>query len=84
MDTYLDFPVKDREDFEKMKEHYDPHDPRRYPANWPQIVEHYRERDVPLCLVQTAVLVSTAWRGSGWGLRESLRHSLLSRALCMI
>ena len=51
MDTYLDFPVKGREDFEKMKERYDPHDPRRYPPNWPQIVEHYRERDVPLCLV---------------------------------
>ncbi len=56
MDTYIDFPVKEREDFEKMKERYDPHDPRRYPSNWQQIVEYYHERDVPLCLVPNATV----------------------------
>ncbi len=50
MDQYLDFPVKNREDFEEMKQRYDPHDPKRYPSNWSDLVERYRERDCPLAL----------------------------------
>jgi uroporphyrinogen decarboxylase len=68
MDTYINFPVKDREDFEKMKERYDPYDPRRYPSNWSQIVEYYRERDVPLCLVPNGTIgfysMARRWMGT--------------------
>jgi len=52
MDTYIDFPVKDRKDFEEMKKRHDPHDPRRYPNNWREIVARYSDdRKVPVCLV---------------------------------
>jgi len=68
MDTYIDFPVKTREDFEKMRERYDPHDPKRYPPNWPKIVEYYRERSVPLCLVPNATVgfysMARRWMGT--------------------
>ena len=56
MDQYLSFPVADRESFQRMKRRYDPSDPQRYPANWPQLVEGYRDRDYPLCLVPNACL----------------------------
>ncbi|MEM3046307.1 MAG: uroporphyrinogen decarboxylase family protein [Candidatus Bathyarchaeia archaeon] len=52
MDTYLDFPVKNREDFVELRKRYDPRDPRRYPEDWPAVVAEYGpHRKVPLCLV---------------------------------
>ena len=46
--TFIEFPVKNRADFEAMKERYDPDDPRRYPDDWQQRVQQYRERDYAL------------------------------------
>lgn len=46
--TFIEFPVKNRADFEAMKERYDPDDPRRYPADWDQRVREYRDRDYAL------------------------------------
>jgi len=55
MDTFIDFPVKNRRNFEEIKKRYNPNDPRRYPANWSQIVYRYSdEREVPVCLVPNA------------------------------
>ena len=48
MPHWLDFPVKDRASWERMKERYDPHDPRRYPADWEQRERRWAERDHPL------------------------------------
>lgn len=48
--SWIDFPVKDREDFIKVKKRYDPNDPRRYPRNWDLLVKKYRERNYPLGL----------------------------------
>jgi uroporphyrinogen decarboxylase len=48
--TWIDFPVKNREDFLKMRRRYDPLDPKRYPENWRKLVEKYRNRDYPLCV----------------------------------
>jgi uroporphyrinogen decarboxylase len=46
MPTFLDFPVKCRSDWERMKERYDPKDLRRYPKTWsPELMEYYRETD---------------------------------------
>lgn len=56
MDTYIEFPVKNREDFEELKKRYDPHAPGRYPPNWDKFVEQYRERDAPLCLVPNGAI----------------------------
>ena len=50
MDQYLDFPVKDRADFLRMKERYNPDSPVRYPPFWTDRVRWYRGRDYPLAL----------------------------------
>ena len=47
---YLDFPVADRETFEKVKPYYDPLAPGRYPQDWDQKVEQWKNRDYPLIL----------------------------------
>lgn len=46
----LENPVKCREDWEALKERLDPDDPRRFPENWPELVEHYRTTDALLQL----------------------------------
>jgi len=48
MPEWIEFPVKDREDFERLKERYDPSDPARYPDDWESLGERYRDRERPL------------------------------------
>lgn len=49
MPQFLEFPVKDESDFEKIKTRYNPRDIRRYPKNWSEdLVEYYNNIDVPL------------------------------------
>jgi len=49
MPSFIDFPVKTRGDFEKMKKRYDPKDPKRYPKTWsPELVEFYETADYPI------------------------------------
>ena len=45
---YLDFPVKDKATFDKVKPFYDPTDPGRVPSNWGEKVEQWAKRDYPL------------------------------------
>lgn len=57
MDQYLDFPVKNRQDFQDIKKRFNPHDPRRYPEDWSQQVRKFNEfRSAPLCLVSNGCL----------------------------
>lgn len=66
MDQYLEFPVKDMESFEEMRRRYDPHNPGRYPDNWPEVVRYYREHaDVPLCLWANGT-VGFYWLAREW------------------
>ena len=46
--VFMDFPVKNPDDFLRMTKRYDPKDPRRYPKNWDRIAGIYRRRDHPL------------------------------------
>jgi len=48
--VFIDFPVKNMEDFMEMKRRYDPRDPRRYPKNWDRIAEAYKRREYPLSI----------------------------------
>lgn len=41
----LDFPLKNREDWERIKERLDPDDPKRYPGNWEELLKSYQNRD---------------------------------------
>ena len=49
---FIEFGVKTPEDFEKIRNRYDPDDMRRYPKNWgPELVEYYGSVDRPIGLV---------------------------------
>jgi len=50
MPQFLGNPVKDRKDWEKLKERLDPHDPSRFPDNWKELVKTYQNREFPLQL----------------------------------
>lgn len=51
MPHYLEFPIKDRATYEAYLTRLDPDDPARYPANWPELVQRWRDREYPLGLV---------------------------------
>jgi uroporphyrinogen decarboxylase len=59
--VFMDFPVKNRGDFEKIKKRYDSSDPKRYPKNWDEMVKAFRDRDHPL---------SATIRGPFWWTRD--------------
>jgi uroporphyrinogen decarboxylase len=48
--VFIDFPVKNRRDFEEIKKRYDPKDPGRYPENWDEVAEAYERRSHPICI----------------------------------
>ncbi|MFH0963508.1 MAG: uroporphyrinogen decarboxylase family protein [Planctomycetota bacterium] len=50
MPQFIAHPLKDAEDWEKLKERLDPHDPARFPDNWHELVQKYRNREFPLQL----------------------------------
>ena len=50
--SYLEHPVKSRDDWEKMKERFNPHDIRRYPISWGnELVRYYNTADHPIGLL---------------------------------
>ncbi|NOY81265.1 MAG: hypothetical protein GXP31_09705 [Kiritimatiellaeota bacterium] len=52
----LEYPVKTARDWERIKaEFLDPDAPGRFPANWPEHVAAYRNRDYPLQLTHRGV-----------------------------
>ena len=48
MPHYMQFPIASREDFYQVKERMDPYSPERYPENWEELIEEYKNRDYPL------------------------------------
>ena len=49
MPGFIDFPVKNRADWGKIKKRYDPKDPRRYPKTWgDELIEYYNTVDQPV------------------------------------
>ena len=61
--VFMDFPVKNLDDFLQMRKRYDPKDPRRYPKNWDKIAKIYRRRDYP---------VNANIRGPFWWTRDMI------------
>jgi uroporphyrinogen decarboxylase len=45
---YIKYPLRTREDWEKLKPFFDPNTPGRFPLNWDEVVAAYREREAPL------------------------------------
>jgi hypothetical protein len=48
MSQWIDFPVKDRQSWERFKRWLDPDQPSRYPEYWDDLVRCYKDRDYPL------------------------------------
>jgi uroporphyrinogen-III decarboxylase len=66
---FLEFPVKNREDFLKVKKRYDPKSPGRYPQEWESLKRDLRDRDYPLGI---------SLRGPFWWTREMMGlHAML-------
>jgi len=62
--TWLDFPVKRRQDFLRMVERHDGADPGRYPPNWGEYAEFIRGRDYPVRLVIPSMFAKVRdWMG---------------------
>jgi len=45
---FLEFPLKNRKDWNQLKKRLDPEDPRRIPGNWDSLISGYATRDYPL------------------------------------
>ena len=61
---YLEYAVKDRRDWERLKEHLAPNTPGRYPENWDELVAEYSQRDYPLCIdIGSMIGVVRDWVG---------------------
>jgi len=51
MDQYVDFAVKNPEDWARIKDRFDARSRLRWPENWDELVSRWRTRDCPLCLL---------------------------------
>ena len=85
MDTYLDFPVKERADFVALKWRFDPVSPARYPQWWDDYVRQLLNRDYALRLPDKwgpggASTASTGHCAPGWALRRLVQSSATTRA----
>lgn len=67
---FLEFPVKDREDFTRMKLRYRPELDVRYPPNWSDLVRRWKERKFPLGV---SIRGPFWWSRDMMGLLETLR-----------
>ena len=45
---YIRYPLKNRDDWERLRPFFDPETPGRFPINWEEVAESYKERDYPL------------------------------------
>ena len=62
MPMWLDWPVKNRKDWEQLKTRLDPTDPRRYPKEWSdEYIEYLKETEFPVWM----------WIGGFFGLGRS-------------
>jgi len=64
MDTYMDFPIKTREDWLAFRKRLDPKSPARYPMWWEDEVRALNNRTYPLLMGRDAAF------GLYWKLRE--------------
>jgi uroporphyrinogen decarboxylase len=76
MDTYLDFPVKNRDDFQELKKRFDPSLPGRYPPQWQKIMlPRWKNRDHVLVLGRNCSTTGFYWRAREWMGTEGLSYA---------
>ncbi|RMD75513.1 MAG: hypothetical protein D6820_14585 [Lentisphaerae bacterium] len=75
MDQFLEFPVKERSDWEALKKRLRVDDPTRYPENLPQLAEEWKNRDCPWILGQNVNLAGFFWRAREYLGTERLAYA---------
>ncbi len=61
---FIEFGLKDRNDWEEFKERLDPEDPRRFPGNWDELVPAYNATDKPLAVnIGSLIGIPRNWIG---------------------
>ncbi len=76
MDTYLEFPVKNIEDFRKLKKRYVAGLDERYPANWrKELLPQWQKRDYVLVLGRNCQAAGFYWRAREWMGTENLSYA---------
>ena len=76
MDTFVDFPAKNREEWAQFKKRFDPSTPGRYPKWWDEKVKVWAQRDYP------AVLPLNSERA--FGLYSWLRRCMGTTNACLV
>ena len=67
MDQYLDFPVKNLEDFQQLKKRLNPHLAGRYPAEWRKIMlPRWQQREHVLVMGINCSTTGFFWRAREW------------------
>jgi uroporphyrinogen decarboxylase len=74
MDQYIEFPVKNRQDFERLKPRFSPHSPERYPGSWEKLVQCHKHRDYPLAMPESGA----------FGFFSRLRRWMGTEAACLV
>lgn len=72
MDQYLDFPVKDKKDFEELKKRYQPRIEERYPDNWREKIDDWNHRDHVLIPGKNCSFNGFYWNARDWMGTENL------------
>ncbi len=76
MDEYLDFPVKTRDDFHKLKRRYVAAIPQRYPPDWKtDLLPRWRKREHVLVLGKNCSACGFYWRAREWMGTENLSYA---------
>jgi uroporphyrinogen decarboxylase len=74
MDQFIEFPVKTREDFHRIKSRFRPDTPGRYPRDWADKVREWDMRDYPLAVPESG----------GFGFFSSLRRLMGTEKACTL
>jgi uroporphyrinogen decarboxylase len=76
MDEYIDFPVKNREDFQALKKRFIATHTSRYPPQWREfMLPRWRNRDHVLILGRNCSTLGFYWRAREWMGTEGLSYA---------
>jgi len=75
MDQYIEFPVRNREDFRRIRQRLIAADARRYPPDLDQRIAAWRKRTCPLVLGRNCAANGFYWRAREWMGTEALSYA---------
>ena len=76
MDEFIEFPIKNREDFRQLKKRFELKLGKRYPSNW--LLDHlprWKTAECPVILGRNAVTGGFYWRPRAWMGTEMLSYA---------